>query len=87
MTAPAPTVPDPVIRPPAYCTYGEGAIYTRLSERTLRRAVGTRRLRAFRVGARVVLSYEDLDRFVRGEPSAGGLFSLDRDQRAFVSNG
>lgn len=58
-------------RPPAYATVPEAEAYTRLSGRTLRRAVKARKLRRRLVGFRVLFAYEDLDRFMLGsEPSA-----------------
>ena len=54
-------------RPPAYATISEATDYTRLSPRTLRRAVVAGRLRCHRAGGRCLYAYEDLDRFIRGD--------------------
>lgn len=51
-----------------YATVSEAAGYTRLSERTIRRAIARERLAVCRVGSRVLVRYEDLDAFV----AAGG---------------
>jgi excisionase family DNA binding protein len=57
-------------RPPAYASLSEAAAYTRLSRRTLQRAVSGGTLRAHRVGSRLIFDYAALDSFVRGEGPA-----------------
>ena len=54
----------PLPRPPTVATVGEAADYCRLSVRTLRRAIASKALPVQRVGARVLISYEALDRFL-----------------------
>ncbi len=56
-------------RPPAYATIREGSQYTRLCERSLRRAIEEKKLRAYRFGSRVLVRYRDLDRLLEGETS------------------
>ncbi|AGA28728.1 excisionase family DNA-binding protein [Singulisphaera acidiphila] len=51
-----------------YATVQEAAGYTRVSTRTIRRAITSGRLTAHRVGVRVLIRYADLDTFV----TAGG---------------
>jgi len=51
-------------RPPEFATPSEAAAYTRLSIRTLRRAVADGRLPAYRVGGRPRFRYRDLSHFV-----------------------
>ena len=48
-----------------YLTKETAKFYTGLSPRTLEYAVSGGRLRAFKVGKRVLFAREDLDRFIR----------------------
>lgn len=56
--------PSSPSRPPEFATPAEAAAYTRLSIRTLRRAVAEGRLTAYRVGGRPRFRYADLSGFV-----------------------
>jgi excisionase family DNA binding protein len=48
-----------------YYTKEAAKLYTSLSQRTLEYAVSRGKLRAFKVGKRVLFAKEDLDRFIR----------------------
>lgn len=54
-------------RPPDFASIDEAAGFTRLSQRTLRRACAAGTLKRYRVGSRYLFSYSDLSAFVRGE--------------------
>jgi excisionase family DNA binding protein len=68
MTDAAATAAGP-LRLPAYASVAEAATYTRLGERTLRRAIKAGTLIPRRTGARVLLRYDELDRFLRESPA------------------
>ena len=57
---------SPAARPPAYTSITGASTYTSLSVRTIRELISRGRLPQHRVGARVLLAFDDLDRLVRG---------------------
>jgi excisionase family DNA binding protein len=58
---------------PGYYTKDAAKAYTNLSSRTLEYTVAEGKLRAFRVGKRVLFAREDLDRFVRQKQAGANL--------------
>ena len=62
-----------VVAPARWLTLAEAAQYTRLSQRTLERAVERQRLRKEKVGSRTLFNVDELDAFIRaaaGEDAA-----------------
>jgi excisionase family DNA binding protein len=59
-----------------YYTKESAKFYTGLSQRTLEYAVSEGKLRAFKVGKRVLFAKEDLDRFVRQRQTGTDLDQL-----------
>jgi excisionase family DNA binding protein len=64
------------ILPDTFATLPEAAGYLRVSGRTIRRAVQAGRLRARRVGIKMLFTREDLDAFVAG-PATGAEAQTD----------
>lgn len=56
-----------------YYTKEAATAYTSLSQRTLEYAVAEGKLRAYRVGKRVLFAREDLDRFIRQKRAGADL--------------
>jgi excisionase family DNA binding protein len=53
-------------REPRYGSPAELAAYAGLSVKTVRRLVGAGKVRAYKVGRRVLVPFEDMDRFIVG---------------------
>jgi excisionase family DNA binding protein len=65
-----------VTREQGYLTKDAARAYTSLSPRTLEYAVSEGKLRAFKVGKRVLFAKEDLDRFIRQKQAGADLDRL-----------
>lgn len=62
-----------------YYTKDGARAYTGLASRTLEYAVSQGRLRAFKVGKRVLFAREDLDRFIRQQTAGVDLDAIVND--------